>query len=656
VGRALGIIVVVLIVAALIWWYMKKEASLAREVDIMRRFLKLLAFVAAVALSWILCRTLTHHEHPSPPVPMTTPPACSGVTVNPGDNLQSLVTSNPPGTTFCIQPGVHHDSVIPKSGDVFTGLPGAIESGSTLLTNWQHVVIAGTPYWTVAGPALLTSTQNAGICQTAYPGCYLSNRMWVNNVSYPSVLRLATATPGSFYYEANGLNSVTVVNGGSGYNNNDILTVNGGATHQGGLGTVQVSASNGKVTGIQAVRSLGDSYPTTPTVETVKGGAGSGCTLNVVGGSRGIQGNVYVSDGENPNTKTTEMSQYATAFRSPIPASASNAVNNVVIQGLKIMHYGPDIQGGSVWLGWYNNQVGTGYDGGWTVQNNEVAFNHIGIAVQGGADTAQILNNSIHDNGIMEFQSSGGAMNLLVSGNNIYNGNREHVSCGWACTFKVSGHGPAGPADPMNAMFSHNTMHDCPGNGMWSDNGATGVTYDHNTIYNMDGPGIQIEVSWHNTVTNNTFYGNGTCAQKSCTLNQGNFENILCSNCSETTITGNTIQWNYVSGGAWGIGIVHSVVRDHEHPGWTVPQNMHVSGNKIIVPAGYPMNRPIVNMNDNENNFSWQAPGIFTANCYQVASQPWAATQWTQRGANMTFTSWKAGGQDVDGTLAAVCP
>ena len=86
---------------------------------------------------------------------------CSGVTVNPANNLQNLVNSNPAGTTFCIQPGVHRDMVTPKSGDVFTGLAGAVENGAMPLTNWQRVVVAGTPYWTTPGRRCSTAPRTS---------------------------------------------------------------------------------------------------------------------------------------------------------------------------------------------------------------------------------------------------------------------------------------------------------------------------------------------------------------------------------------------------------------------------------------------------------------------------------------------------------------
>jgi hypothetical protein len=56
--------------------------------------------------------------------------SCNGVTINPGDNIQSKVTANPTGTTFCIKAGTHkRQSVKPKASDKFIGEFGAILDG-----------------------------------------------------------------------------------------------------------------------------------------------------------------------------------------------------------------------------------------------------------------------------------------------------------------------------------------------------------------------------------------------------------------------------------------------------------------------------------------------------------------------------------------------
>ncbi len=60
----------------------------------------------------------------------------STVNISAGDNIPSIVSSNPPGTTFVIHAGTYRllaGHIVAKSGDVFTGQPGAILSGAKRL-------------------------------------------------------------------------------------------------------------------------------------------------------------------------------------------------------------------------------------------------------------------------------------------------------------------------------------------------------------------------------------------------------------------------------------------------------------------------------------------------------------------------------------------
>jgi parallel beta-helix repeat protein len=53
------------------------------------------------------------------------------VSVSPGQGIQAVVDQNPPGTTYLIKAGVHRgQKVVPKTGDVFIGEPGAIMDGN----------------------------------------------------------------------------------------------------------------------------------------------------------------------------------------------------------------------------------------------------------------------------------------------------------------------------------------------------------------------------------------------------------------------------------------------------------------------------------------------------------------------------------------------
>lgn len=63
------------------------------------------------------------------PTPLVNP--TTGVTLVPGNDIQSAVNANPAGTTFWLKPGVYtNQAITPKDGNVFWGEYGAILDGS----------------------------------------------------------------------------------------------------------------------------------------------------------------------------------------------------------------------------------------------------------------------------------------------------------------------------------------------------------------------------------------------------------------------------------------------------------------------------------------------------------------------------------------------
>ena len=61
-----------------------------------------------------------------------------GIVINPGDDIQSIVDTNPEGTTFILKAGVHRlREIWPKDGNTFIGENGAIMNGSRLLTEFE---------------------------------------------------------------------------------------------------------------------------------------------------------------------------------------------------------------------------------------------------------------------------------------------------------------------------------------------------------------------------------------------------------------------------------------------------------------------------------------------------------------------------------------
>ena len=75
---------------------------------------------------------------------------CDGspTTLCPGDSLAAKVNAAPEGTAFRLRSGIYRlQQLVPKTGQTFTGEPGAILSGARLLTDWSQEGA----YWVHAG-------------------------------------------------------------------------------------------------------------------------------------------------------------------------------------------------------------------------------------------------------------------------------------------------------------------------------------------------------------------------------------------------------------------------------------------------------------------------------------------------------------------------
>jgi len=105
--------------------------------------------------------------------------AQSTITINPGDDIQSKVNSNPENTVFNLTAGVYRmQSVIPKNGDVFIGQNGAILNGSRVLSSWKK---SGN-YWAHGGQDQQGQQLQGGWCDPAYPRCHFPEDLFVDDV------------------------------------------------------------------------------------------------------------------------------------------------------------------------------------------------------------------------------------------------------------------------------------------------------------------------------------------------------------------------------------------------------------------------------------------------------------------------------------------
>jgi hypothetical protein len=151
----------------------------------------------------------------TPPRRAGSPPeACSGVAVAAGDELGRAVASHPPGTTFCLQAGVHHPSgVVPKDGQRFIGMgEDTVLSGArTLAAADARREGAGRWYWP---DQRQQSAPHGTLIGTAggarpNPGDRYNEELFVTPSGtrhdpprrYQRVLSLADLGPGRWYFD-----------------------------------------------------------------------------------------------------------------------------------------------------------------------------------------------------------------------------------------------------------------------------------------------------------------------------------------------------------------------------------------------------------------------------------------------------------------------
>lgn len=113
------------------------------------------------------------------------------VNINPGEDIPSVVTANPAGTTFVIAPGTYRltEPITPKDGDRFIGQTAcappatscpAIISGSTVIG--PLATFNGTNYEVTGQPQQEAVGSNA--CEPNYPGCIYPEALFFDGVPY----------------------------------------------------------------------------------------------------------------------------------------------------------------------------------------------------------------------------------------------------------------------------------------------------------------------------------------------------------------------------------------------------------------------------------------------------------------------------------------
>jgi parallel beta-helix repeat protein len=116
----------------------------------------------------------------------------------PGDDIQARVSAAPPGTTFVLKSGMYRmQSVVPRSGDTFTGEPGTVLSGARLLTT----VARSGSYWIAADQTQEGLYQGLDVCRPVAPRCDHPEDLFIDDVALQHVGSLPEVGPGKWYFD-----------------------------------------------------------------------------------------------------------------------------------------------------------------------------------------------------------------------------------------------------------------------------------------------------------------------------------------------------------------------------------------------------------------------------------------------------------------------
>ncbi|HEY3512519.1 right-handed parallel beta-helix repeat-containing protein [Kribbella sp. NPDC051137] len=128
---------------------------------------------------------------------------CVGVVIKPGQDAQSIVSSEPAGTTFCFAAGVHRISstIRPKANQVLASAQRAVLTGSVPLSGWVRSGSA----WVVRG-VLPAAYGKSGECEDDRANiCYLREQLFLDGAHLTRVAGVSAVRAGTFYadYAAN---------------------------------------------------------------------------------------------------------------------------------------------------------------------------------------------------------------------------------------------------------------------------------------------------------------------------------------------------------------------------------------------------------------------------------------------------------------------
>jgi parallel beta-helix repeat protein len=286
----------------------------------------------------------------------------------------------------------------------------------------------------------------------------------------------------------------------------------------------------------------------------------------------------------------------------------------VTVRGLVVERFANDAQRGAVTGG-----------SDWTIEGNEVRFNH-GVGIQTpAAHRVRVLGNHVHHNGQLGIAGWRTA-DAVYAGNELaFNNTAGFYNADWE-----AGGGKWTESSRLTVRDNH--VHDNRAVGLWFDLGNVDVTVEGNRIERNDSDGIRYEISYRAAIRGNTVSGNGFKEPTGGVNGAG----IMVSSARDVEVSGNLVATNFN-------GI--TLRRDDRGAGPLgayVLQNTWVHDNRVV------MGRGTTGLSSSDASSYSARRNRFRDNRYTVVGSD--ATSFAWRGAELTWAQWRRQGHDLGGS------
>jgi hypothetical protein len=124
---------------------------------------------------------------------------CRGVTVQPGDNVQSMLDRHATGATFCFQKGVYRirEPLVPRRGQKLIAVGRAVINGSVRVTSWTR----SGDHWIARDQRMQGPVGDAECEPAGYTGCRYPEGLYFDDKAFRQVTSLSALRPGTFYFD-----------------------------------------------------------------------------------------------------------------------------------------------------------------------------------------------------------------------------------------------------------------------------------------------------------------------------------------------------------------------------------------------------------------------------------------------------------------------